>query len=191
MNPHSREFYHDAREYLHSENNFVFLGCGPELRTILGQQHGLWSCKMDGCKSAGKGPRFGKVTIVLGDDVSMAVAELKLQCTRAALESIRGECSIEMLHILFKGFCWVAGHGPVELGWGLSRLKVGALGMFGAEFHWHEDLRLIPLALGLERCPAYLGIANGFFECGYLPAVPAGHVEEVEVVGEETSSTSV
>lgn len=153
----------------------MFRGCGTELRTILGQ-HGLWSCKMEGCKS----PRFGKVTIVLGDDVSMAVAELKLECTRAALEGIRGECSIEMLHISLKRFCWVAGHGPAELGVGLSRLKVGALGMFGAEFHWRQDLRLIPIALGLDICPAYLGMANGCFECGYLPAEPAGQVEEVE-----------
>lgn len=168
-NCHSREIYHDAREYLYSENNMVFLGCCSELRTILDQAHGLWSCKIHGCKWAGESPQFGKVTIFLGDEASTDIGDLKMKCTKAALESIRGKVSIKMLHISLEKFCWVSGHGPEEFEKGLSRLNVGALGIFGAEDQWREDLTLFPRTLGLDDFPAYVGTENGLFECGYLP----------------------
>lgn len=110
----------------------------------------------------------------------MEVAGLKLQWTKAALESIRGEVSIKMLHIQLRTFCWVSGHKPEELETGLSRLNVGALGMFGADYHWHEDLRIIAHAVKMNVCPAYLGSMNGCFECGYLPALVPGQTEESE-----------
>lgn len=133
---------------------------------------------MDGCKRAGKGPEFGKVTIVLGDDVSVDIAGLKLKCTKAALENIRREVSIKTLHIYLKDVCW----GIEALREGLARLKIGKLGIFGAEYHWEENLRLFPATLGMSVCPAYMCIKNGCFECGYLPALTAGQTEEKEVV---------
>ncbi|MCJ1462513.1 hypothetical protein MMC07_001115 [Pseudocyphellaria aurata] len=165
----NRELYHEAREYLYSENNMVFLGCGSELLTILDRAHGLWACKTHGCKWANERPQFGKVTIFLGDEASPDVGDLKMKCTKAALENIRGKISIKMLHISLEKFCWIAGHCPEELEEGLSRLNVGALGIFGAEEQWREDLCLFPRILGLEEFPAYLGAENGLFEFGYLP----------------------
>lgn len=118
------------------------------------------------------------MTIVLGDDVSVAIADLKMWCTKAALENIRGEVSIKMLHVYLKGVC----RGVAVLREGLARLKAEKLGVFGAQYHWREDLHLFPEALGMDVCPAYLGAINGFFECGYLPALTAEQTEEKEVV---------
>ena len=173
----SREIYHDARPYLYSENAFIFVGCGSELRSIL-DQHCLWSCKVNGCKTA----PFRKVRIVLGDDVSAEIADLRMKTTKAALEGIRGCVSIKMLHIELRAFCWVYGHRPEELERGLSRLNVEALGTYGAEYHWQEDLACLPRALGLNVSPEYLDSSNGLFECGYLPAQTPGQVEVLEEV---------
>lgn len=121
------------------------------------------------------------MTIVLGDDVSMEVAGLKLKCTKAALEGLRAEVSIKMLHISFKEFCWVYAD-PEVLRQGLSRLNVVALGLFGADFLWQENLRLFPEALGMDLRPVYVGTEPGFFDCRYLPASRAQQIEEEETV---------
>lgn len=109
----------------------------------------------------------------------MEVAGLKLRCTKAALEGLRAEVSIKMLHISFKEFCWVYAD-PEVLRQGLSRLNVGALGMFGAEFLWQENLRLFPEALGMDLCPVFVGTEPGFFDCGYKSASRAKQIEEAE-----------
>ncbi len=135
------------------------------------------------------GPTFKQVTFVLGDNWSIDKGELKMQCFAAALGGIRCEVKIEKLTIYFRDFCWASENGPEDLVQGLRKLKVTrSMKMFGADFHWAQNIRLIPGALGMNISPPswcyvpgnHAVHFKGFFSCDYLPATKPEESEESE-----------
>lgn len=112
-----------------------------------------------------------------------------MQHFTAALEGIRCEFKIEKLKVYFRDFCWASKNGPEDLMKGLSRLQVTrTMKMFGADFHWSENLRVIPRALGMNFFPDDWCFApgtqevlfKGFFSCDYHPATTPEELEEKE-----------
>lgn len=112
-----------------------------------------------------------------------------MQRFAAALEGIRCELKIENLTVYFRDFCWASKNGPEDLIKGLRRLKVTRrMKMFGADFHWSENLRVIPRALGMNIFPQVWSFApgteavhfKGFFSCDYLPANKPEELEDIE-----------
>lgn len=175
---YSREVYHEAQEHLHNANVFIFTGCGSDFR-ILTQPSGLHSCPVS-CSSAFKTRRFRSVIFDLGDDISMETGELKAQCFIAALEGLRSKVDIKHLTVHFRYFCWGEGVTPEELANSLRNINVTeTMVMFGPDFHWRTNLRLIPGALGMNvhrprSWSLVPGGANvgfqGTFQCQYIPA---------------------
>lgn len=183
----SHEIYHDARDLLYSENNFIFNDLGSDVR-ILAQPRGIWSCKAAGCKSS-EPLTIKEVTLCLGDNDSPANGELKLRCLAAALERLRCQVNIKKLNIYLRHECWGKHTSPATLFDGLSKINVtGELNMFGADHHWMKKMRLVPKALqmNLEPIETALITANpplfcvGFFKCCYKPANTSEESEEHE-----------
>lgn len=112
-----------------------------------------------------------------------------MQHFAAALEGIRCEFKIENLKVYFRDFCWASKNGPEDLIKGLRKLQVTrTMKMFGADFHWSENLRVIPKALGMNMFPYNWCFApgtqevhfKGFFSCNYLPANAPEELEKME-----------
>lgn len=135
------------------------------------------------------GPSITEVTFILGDNKSIDKGELKLQHFAAALEGIRCEFKIENLKVYFRDFCWASKNGPEDLMNGLRRLQVTrTMKMFGADFHWTENLRAIPRALSMNIIPVGWTFVpgkedvhfKGFFSCIYHPATTPEELELME-----------
>lgn len=112
-----------------------------------------------------------------------------MQHFAAALEDIHCQFKIENLKIYFRDCCWASQNGPADLIKGLHKLQVTqTMKMFGADFHWSENLRVIPKALGMNISPDNWCFApgaevvhfRGFFSCSYRPATKPEELEDIE-----------
>lgn len=148
---YSHDVYHQCRDTLYRDNDFVVGHYGSGLR-YLSSPMGIDMCR-HGCVTR---PTFTSLRLVVGSQDHDVQGALMSDMFTQALRDIQGQMTVAHLRLQLEPFCFV---GDKELAYFAELLaeKIQVTTTFelrGSDIHWLlYDLRLVPKALGMKLEP--------------------------------------
>ena len=94
---------------------------------------------------------FHQLVFFVGDSHDLELGISKTNALAATFRTLRVPLRVKHLGFGFCEFCWGPTSGPAELAEGLHNLEVShQFDMWGPDFHWMQDMRIIPKTLRMN-----------------------------------------